>query len=140
MPAAVTCPVKKRPGDHYTVKYTAKQRRVEERRREQATAAFRERYSKRSGIESTNGGLKRRLGFGRLRVRGMKAVSHALYLKIAGWNLLRAAAALKMGRFSVRKALRGRLRRWLRLLGRQSFRAATRTKSHNALQVELAFQ
>lgn len=112
-PFEKVCPVQKRPGDRYTVKYTAKQRRVEERRREQATPAYRERYSKRSGIESTNGGLKRRLGFGKLRVRGMKAVAHALYLKVAGWNVLRAAFALKMGRFVVRKGLRDRIHRRL---------------------------
>ena len=74
--------------------YTDKQRRLEERRREQQTEPFQQRYAKRSGLESTNSGLKRRLGLGRLRVRGRKAVQHALYLKAAGWNLLRAAAAL----------------------------------------------
>jgi hypothetical protein len=139
-PFAKVCPVKKRPGERYTVKYTAKQRRVEERRREQATAAFRERYSKRSGIESTNGGLKRRLGFGRLRVRGMKAVSHALYLKIAGWNLLRAAYALKQGRFEVRKGLHERLRRWLRLTYRPAWIMANYNKSRDSIQFQLAFE
>ena len=119
-PFEKVCPVQKRPGERYTVKYTSKQRRVEERRREQATAAFRDRYAKRSGIESTNGGLKRRLGFGRLRVREMKAVAHALYLKVASWNLLRAAFALKMGRFAVRKGLRDRICSWLRRLYRRT--------------------
>ena len=61
---------------------------------EQTTPVFKERYARRAGVESTNSGLKRRLGLGRLRVRGRKAVQHALYLKAAGWNLLRAAAAL----------------------------------------------
>jgi hypothetical protein len=134
-PFQKVCPVQKRPGDRYTVKYTAKQRRVEERRREQATPAFKERYAKRSGLESTNGGLKRRLGFGRLRVRGMKAVAHALYLKVAGWNLLRAAAALKMGRLGVGKGLRGGLGPWLRLLYGQAFRI----KNWAAIPIEPAF-
>lgn len=119
-PFEKVCPVRKRPGNRYTVKYTTKQRRVEERRREQATAAFREHYAKRSGIESTNGGLKRRLGFGKLRVRGRKAVAHALYMKVAGWNLLRAAFALKRGRFAVRKGLRDRICSWLRRLYRRA--------------------
>jgi hypothetical protein len=132
------CPIQKRPGDRYTLKHTAKQRRVEERRREQATATFRERYSKRSGIESTNSGLKRRLGFGRLRVRGMKAVSHALYLKVAGWNLLRAAAALKMGRFGVRKGLRERVCRWLRPAYRAVWIAAANMKRWFASAIEPA--
>src|ERR1019366_4413601 len=75
------------------VSYTDKQKRLEGRRREQETDVFRERYAKRSGLESTNSGIKRRLGLGQLRVRGRRAVAHALYLKVAGWNLLRAAAS-----------------------------------------------
>jgi hypothetical protein len=75
------------------VGYTDKQKRLEGRRREQETAVFRQRYAKRSGLESTNSGIKRRLGLGQLRVRGRRAVAHALYLKVAGWNLLRAAAS-----------------------------------------------
>jgi hypothetical protein len=91
------CPIK--PGQPtYKVSYTDKQRRLEARRCEQATDVFRERYAKRSGLESTNSGLKRRLGLGQLRVRGLRAVSHALYLKVAGWNLLRAAASGKLRR------------------------------------------
>jgi hypothetical protein len=89
------CPVRKN-GGSYLLKHTAKQRRCAARRREEKTQAFRERYSLRSGIESTNSGLKRRTGLGRLRVRGRPAVFNAIYLKIAGWNILRAAACAKM--------------------------------------------
>ena len=78
------------------VSYTDKQKRLEGRRREQETDVFRERYAKRSGLESTNSGVKRRLGLGELRVRGRRAVDHAIYLKVAGWNLLRAAASGKL--------------------------------------------
>jgi Transposase DDE domain len=89
------------------VSYTDKQKRLEGRRREQETDVFRERYAKRSGLESTNSGVKRRLGLGQLRVRGRRAVNHAIYLKVAGWNLLRAAASGK---------LRGRVARaWAQL-------------------------
>ena len=89
------CPIK--PGTPTCkLSYTDKQRRLEGRRREQATDVFRQRYAKRSGLESTNSGTKRRLGLGQLRVRGRRAVQHALYLKVAGWNLLRAAAAGKL--------------------------------------------
>jgi Transposase DDE domain len=88
------------------VSYTDKQRRLEGRRREQETDVFRERYAQRSGLESTNSGVKRRLGLGQLRVRGRRAVNHAIYLKVAGWNLLRAAAS---------GTLRGRVARaWAR--------------------------
>lgn len=105
-PFQKVCPVERKKDGGHKYKFTNKQRRVEERRREQATPAFRERYAKRSGIESTNSGLKRRMGFGRLRVRGRKAVTHALTLKIAGWNLLRAAEGLKKRARKLRKGLR----------------------------------
>jgi hypothetical protein len=87
-----SCPIQKKPGGRYRLTYTNKQRRLEERRQEEKTDVFQKRYAKRSGIESTNSGLKRRLGLGKLRVRGRKAVFHAIYLKVAGWNLLRAVA------------------------------------------------
>jgi hypothetical protein len=87
------CPVDPGP-QGYQTSFTGKQRRLAGRRCEEKTTVFRERYARRAGLESTNSCLKRRLGLGRLRVRGQKAVHHALYLKAAGWNLLRAAAAL----------------------------------------------
>ena len=76
--------------------HTAHERRIDQRRRAQDTDAFRERYNKRAGIESPNSGLKRRTGLGRLRVRGQKSVLHAIYLKVAGWNIFRAAASKRM--------------------------------------------
>ncbi len=89
------CPVKKgRLG--YCLEHTAKERRLAGRRRETATEVFRERYRIRGGIEGTNSGLKRRTGLGQLRVRGSPAVFHAIYLKIAGWNILRASVCAKM--------------------------------------------
>jgi len=103
MPAAVCgrcayrrqCPVEEGP-DGYHLEHTAKQRRVAGRRREQQTEVFRERYRRRNGIESTNSALKRRLGLGRLRVRGRRRVFQAIYLKITGWNILRASVCAKM--------------------------------------------
>jgi hypothetical protein len=89
------CPVKKGPVG-YCLGHTAKERRLAGRRRETATEVFRERYRIRGGIEGTNSGLKRRTGLGQLRVRGRPAVFHAIYLKIAGWNILRASVCAKM--------------------------------------------
>jgi len=89
------CPVKKT-RDGYQLDHTAKDRRIAGRRRETATEVFRERYKIRGGIEGTNSGLKRKTGLGRLRVRGRPAVFHAIYLKIAGWNILRASVCAKM--------------------------------------------
>jgi len=89
------CPVEKIAGQ-YKLEHTAKQRRLASRRREQDTEVFRERYKIRGGIEGTNSGLKRKTGLGRLRVRGRLAVFHAIYFKIAGWNILRASVCAKM--------------------------------------------
>jgi len=101
------CPTEET-ADGYRVEIDAKQQRLEERRREQATPAFQERYARRSGIESTNSGLKRRLGMGQLRVRGSPSVFHSILLKITGWNLLRAAAAKKVRELVAQKVAAAR--------------------------------
>jgi hypothetical protein len=36
------------------------------------------------------------MGLGRLRVRGRPRVFQAIYLKVAGWNILRASVCAKM--------------------------------------------
>ena len=64
--------------------------RAAARRRHEQTDEFRSTYRWRSGIEATNGTLKRQMGLGRLRVRGFPAVKTSILLKLAGWNLLRA--------------------------------------------------
>jgi hypothetical protein len=89
------CPVTKS-RDGYRLEHTAKDRRLAGRRAEEATDVFRERYQVRGGIEATNSGLKRKTGLGRLRVRGGPAVHRAIYLKIAGWNIMRASVCAKM--------------------------------------------
>lgn len=66
--------------------------RAAERRRFEQTDEFTDSYRWRAGIESTNSSLKRKLGMKRLRVRGFKAVKTAIFLKLTGWNLLRAVA------------------------------------------------
>lgn len=97
------CPaMKKRNG--YQLDHTAKQRRTAARRREESTDVFRERYKIRGGIESTNSGLKRRTGMGRLRVRGSPRVFHAIYLKVAGWNIMRASVCAKMREIVYKRA------------------------------------
>jgi len=89
------CPVEKC-RDGYCLYHSAKQRRLAGRRREENTDVFRDRYRIRGGIEGTNSGLKRKTGLGQLRVRGKPAVFQAIYLKIAGWNILRASVCAKM--------------------------------------------
>ena len=89
------CPANKT-RDGYKIEHIAKQRRSASRRREQNTEVFKERYKIRGGIEGTNSGLKRKTGLGQLRVRGRPAVFHAIYLKVVGWNILRASVCAKM--------------------------------------------
>jgi len=86
------CPIKRFAG-RFELTHTGKDRRLAERRREQDTDAFRKTYRKRAGIEGTNSGLKRVTGLDKLRVRRSPAVRHAVYLRVAGWNILRAVAA-----------------------------------------------
>jgi len=92
------CPVKQtRKTCHY--EHSAKDRRLDERRRNEKTDEFGERYKKRGGIEGTNSGIKRRTGMSRLRIRGKKNVFHAIRMKIAGWNILQAARSQKMNAY-----------------------------------------
>jgi hypothetical protein len=91
------CPLRDRCPTRYAngwkiVTIPLKQVRLINRRRRERTEEFRGKYRKRSGIESTNSLLKRVTGLGRLRVRGERSVFMSIYLKVAGWNVLRAAA------------------------------------------------
>lgn len=72
--------------------------RIEARRLEQETPEWKERYAARSGIEGLNRALDVVTGFKRLRVRGLRAVSMALNLKAAGWNIAATAKILKKRR------------------------------------------
>ena len=90
------CPIVNTDEGRYVLEYTDKEHRLAARRREQETDVFKERYAMRSGIESTNSGLKNRLGLGRLRVRGRGSVFRVIRHKLAGWNVLRAAASTKL--------------------------------------------
>jgi hypothetical protein len=90
------CPIGKTREGRFIVEFTDKDHRLAGRRREQETEVFKERYATRAGIESTNSGLKNRLGLGRLRVRGRGSVFRVIQHKLAGWNVLRAAASKKL--------------------------------------------
>ena len=92
------CPIENTRDGKFTLEFTDKERRLAGRRVEEATAVYKERYAPRSGIESTNSGLKNRLDLGRLRVRGRGSVFRVLRHKVAGWNVLRAAASAKLAR------------------------------------------
>jgi len=89
------CPIRCARG-RYVLDHTAAERRLAARRKEQETDAFKDHYRIRAGIESANGGAKRRLGLGRLRCRGRPKVFHTIVMKWCGWNVLRAAASEKL--------------------------------------------
>jgi len=104
------CPIKKTRDEKFTLEFTDKDRRLAGRRVEEQTEVFKERYAPRSGIESTNSGLKNRLGLGCLSVRGRGSVFRVILHKIAGWNVLRAAASQKLRarvRAEVARTLKG---------------------------------
>ena len=90
------CPIEKTRDGKFTLEFTDNKRRLAARRGEEETEVFQERYAPRSGIESTNSGLKNRLGLGRSRVRGRGSVFRVILHKVAGWNVLRAAASTKL--------------------------------------------
>lgn len=90
------CPSKDDGKGRQCVEFTDKERRLATRRRHEETDEFREKYRIRSGIEATNSVLKRVTGLARLRVRGQAKVFHSILLKVAGWNVLQAARALRL--------------------------------------------
>jgi hypothetical protein len=111
-PLLAKCPVELNAGPEgkkpsAKVSFRMSEHRSNQRRDVERTEAFRERYRSRSGIESTNGGLKRRLGLKRLRVRGLKAVKTSVLLKITGWNLLRASVSAR-----IRKLVAEKMANW----------------------------
>ena len=89
------CPVRYASG-WMIVTIHAKPLRISQRRKQQETDEFKIKYRKRSGIESTNSLLKRVTGLGRLRVPGKASVFQSLLLKVAGWNILRAASSKRL--------------------------------------------
>lgn len=80
----------------FRMQYEEKDLRLMQRRCRFETAAGREEYAMRSGIEGTFSRGKTVTGLGKLRVRGMASVSMALLLKLAGLNVLRAAQSEKL--------------------------------------------
>jgi len=79
------------------IRYDDKIVRLTQRRAYEQTDAFKHRYRWRAGIEASISHLKADLGLGRLRVRGMKSVRRAVYLKALGLNILRCAKARAAG-------------------------------------------
>jgi len=82
------CPAEPR-GDQRVVKFTPADVAVAERRAEQETPEFKERYKIRSGIEATNSELKRCHGLAKPRVRRRPRIALSARLKVLGLNIKR---------------------------------------------------
>lgn len=113
--------------------------RMAQRRQREQSEEWREKYRVRAGIESVNRGLDRRTGLKKLRVRGERAVSHSIYGKVMGWNILQAARGLaqraRKERKSAGKALESIIAawNWMQTWVRQEVLSATSAGS-NALK------
>ena len=86
-----TCPTMPGKKGRY-IRYDDKAIRLAQRRVQEDTPEFRDRYRFRAGIEGTMSQLDRLTRLKYLRVRGLSAVSFAAHLKAAGLNIIRAAA------------------------------------------------
>jgi len=76
----------------YYLRYTAKEIRLAKRRSHEKSEAFRSLYAMRAGIEGSNSEIKQTTGMSRLRVRGLKAMTFAVTMKLLGVNIRRIAA------------------------------------------------
>ena len=81
--------------------------RLAQRRADEQTKEFKDRYRWRAGIEATNSHLKSDVGMARLRVRGMDSVRCAVMLKALGLNILKCAKTLEIPFLHVISRLRG---------------------------------
>jgi len=89
------CPVKKGSKACY-YRYTADDVTLAHRKRYEESSKFKDRYRYRAGAEATMSELDRRTGVKHLRVRGMKAVRFAVFMKAIGLNIFRAARHQKL--------------------------------------------
>lgn len=79
-------------GEGRRFQYTANRVRQRARRLSDRSSAFKARYRWRAGMEGTISRLKHQMGLACLRVRGLAAVTHRVFLRALGLNILRCAA------------------------------------------------
>ena len=87
------CPLQDRCPIHgkERLQYTHKRVKQRARRLSEQSAAFRDRYRWRAGIEGTISRLKHQMGLAHLRVRGQGAVQYRVLLRALGLNIHRVA-------------------------------------------------
>jgi len=76
-------------------RYTRKDVRLAKRRKYERSAEFRNKYRFRAGVEATMSEYDRITGVKKLRVRGLAAVTYAVFMKAIGINIKRATTAYK---------------------------------------------
>lgn len=89
-PLAARCPTRRLVSGDRRLRWRDSAAATAVRQREQQTAAFKEAYRLRSGVESTNAEFKGRHGAKKLRVRGAERVKMVVYLKASAVNIKRA--------------------------------------------------
>lgn len=89
-PMQSQCPVKKGKNRHY-LRFTLKALRVANRRAQELTDEFKDKYRWRAGVEATFSEMSTITGIKKLRVRGIRAVGYCVRLKAIGVNIFRAA-------------------------------------------------
>ena len=89
-PFSTRCPTRELVGGDRQLRRSPAKIATEQRQAEQQSAEFKDRYRKRSGVESTNNELKDRHGLGDLRVRGKPRVELAVHLKALALNVKRS--------------------------------------------------
>jgi Sec-independent protein translocase protein TatA len=72
--------------------YTHDRLRQRQRRLDDATDEFRDRYRWRAGVEATMSRFKYQMGMAKLQIRGMKKVTYIAVLRALGLNIHRVAA------------------------------------------------
>ena len=83
----------------------SKKAALNQRRVEQETQEWKQKYAKRSGVEGVHEALDRMTGIKKLNVRGIQAVAMAVFFKVTGWNISAAAkVALKRRKKAVKQA------------------------------------
>lgn len=102
-PFADSCPTRKLTSGDRKLSRRPKTIATKLRQFEQRQRHFKERYKRRSGIESVNRELKQRHGFARPRVRGRPRLELAIRLKVMALNAKRAAEFYARKAAQVRK-------------------------------------
>jgi len=118
---------KKRRGRPATEQSKAAQQKVQrnaQRREREQSEEWREKYRRRAGVESVNRGLDRLTGIKQLRVRGKRAVTHSVYGKVMGWNIVQSARAIRKAAIQARKQAEKAITAYLRSMKR-AYRALT---------------